>query len=99
LTTFFSISIARSEGASVERARVYEVGGNGLEFSRVEGATLSNSMVKDYGLVLMGSAAVELDQSPAVVEHNEFSGGTQNGLLNLDCHDGCAPSIIRKNIM
>jgi hypothetical protein len=33
--------------------------------------------VKGYGLVLMGSAAVELDQSPAVVEHNEFSGGTQ----------------------
>ena len=33
--------------------------------------------MKGYGLVLMGSAAVELDQSPAVVEHNEFSGGTQ----------------------
>ena len=64
------ISIARSSDAKVVRAHVFQVGANGLEFSRVEGASLSQSVVTGYGLVLMGAAAVELDQSPAIVEHN-----------------------------
>ena len=64
------ISIARSSNAKVVRAHVFQVGANGLEFSRVQGASLSQSVVTGYGLVLMGAAAVELDQSPATVEHN-----------------------------
>ena len=64
------ISIARSSNAKVVRAHVFQVGANGLEFSRVEGASLSQSVVTGYGLVLMGAAAVELDQSPVIVEHN-----------------------------
>lgn len=91
------ISVAFSTNASVSDSYVAEVGGNGFEFSRVERAQLTNSRVQGYGLVLMGAAGVELDQSPAVVSHNEFTGGVQNGGINLDCHGGCEPTTLTKN--
>jgi hypothetical protein len=91
------ISVAFSTNASVSDSYVAEVGGNGFEFSRVERAQLTNSRVQGYGLVLMGAAGVELDQSPAVVSHNEFTDGVQNGGINLDCHGGCEPTTLTKN--
>lgn len=91
------ISVAFSTNASVSDSYVAEVGGNGFEFSRVERAQLTNSRVQGYGLVLMGAAGVELDQSPAEVSHNEFTGGVQNGGINLDCHGGCEPTTLTKN--
>ena len=91
------VSVAFSKNVSVSDSLCAQIGGNGFEFSRVEGALLHNSRVTGYGLVMMGAAGVELDQSPAVVSHNEFSGGVQNGGINLDCHDGCQPTTLLKN--
>ena len=90
-------SVAFSRNASILDSYAAAVGGNGFEFSRVDGARLHNSRVRGYGLGMMGAAGVELDQSPAIVSHNEFSGGTQNGGINLDCHDGCQPTTLSKN--
>jgi hypothetical protein len=92
------VSVAKSTHATVTNTFITSSGGNGVEFSTSSSSLLSNSRIKDYGLVLSGAAGIELDQSPnSTVRHTEISGGIQNGGINLDCHGDCQPSLLSKN--
>lgn len=93
-----AVSVALSTSPTVRATTARAVGSNGFEFARTSGVMLADSRVLRYGLVMSGAAGVELDAAPnSVVEHNEFTGGVQNGGINLDCHGACAPTRIRKN--